>query len=186
MEQSYRAAGVPVIALRAGNFIAPGRDDDFMAVVALRSIRKGKITSAGGAEVMQAYCFLPDWARAAVMLAERRKTLPVFADIPFPGHAFTTKDLRAAMERLSGRRLTLTGFPWWLMTLAAPFWELAREMKEMRYLYHTDHRLDGALLARFLPEFEPTPLEVVFAASLPADIRPDQPVRTSGKAIAAE
>jgi hypothetical protein len=47
------------------------------------------------------------------------------------------------------------------MRLASPFWEMAREMCEMRYLYDTPHALDPAPLARLLPGFTTTPLDTV-------------------------
>lgn len=49
------------------------------------------------------------------------------------------------------------------MTLAAPFWELAREFKEMRYLYNLPHRLDPAPMAALLPDFQTTPFAEVVA-----------------------
>lgn len=57
-------------------------------------------------------------------------------------------------------------FPWWLLGLAAPFWELAREMREMRYLYELPHRLDGATMQAVLPQFQITGLAEVAAAQL--------------------
>lgn len=184
MERSYRESGLPVIVLRAGNFIAPGREDDFAGLVLLRRLGRGQVLSAGDPDVMQAYCYLPDWARAALALAEMREDLPTFADIPFPGHAFTTRHLRDRLERLTGRDLALGRFPWWIFTLTAPVWELAREMNEMRYLYETDHRLDDATFDRLLPGFAATPLDEVLRSCLPegsapraGDVHPDQPVR---------
>ncbi len=43
----------------------------------------------------------------------------------FPGHTFSTNELKSELERDQGP-LKLSHFPWWTMTLAAPFWELAR------------------------------------------------------------
>ncbi|OZA01659.1 MAG: hypothetical protein B7Y02_17370 [Rhodobacterales bacterium 17-64-5] len=60
----------------------------------------------------------------------------------------------------------ITRFGWWQMTLLAPFWELARELREMRYLYDLPHGLDPAPLAAALPEFRATPLDVVLRAHL--------------------
>ena len=82
MEAAYRDAGVRTIILRAGNFIDPEGDDDMLKQVYLRAIRKGRLTAPGNPAVMQAYCYLPDWARAAAGLAERRAGLATFEDIP--------------------------------------------------------------------------------------------------------
>ncbi|QQA42688.1 sugar nucleotide-binding protein [Pelagovum pacificum] len=167
MEASYRASGVQTIILRAGNFLDPDRDDDAAGLVLLRGFKRGTITSPGGPDVMQPYCYLPDWARAAEQLARKRATLPAFVDVPFPGHPFTTRQFRDALQRLTGRSLRIVGFPWWIFRVASPFWEFAREMNEMRYLFETDHRLDDRLFNELLPDFEPTPQDTMLRSLLP-------------------
>lgn len=161
MERAYEASGVRTIVLRAGNFIDPERDDDVMSLLHLRSIEKDRVTVAGDPDVLQAYCYVPDWARAAVELAEKRAQLAPFEDVPFPGHAFTGNELRQLMEKKLGRPVRLAHFPWWLLHVLGPFWELAREMLEMRYLWDTPHTLSGKRLSELLPDFRPTPLEEV-------------------------
>ncbi len=168
MERDLAASGVQTIVLRAGNFIDPEGRDCVMARLYLRALGRGRITLPGPIDTRQAMCFLPDWARAAVALAERRHSLARFEDVPFPGHTLSARDIRDGLERLMQRRLSVTPFPWWLFTLTAPVWELAREMREMRYLWHTDHALCGARLAALLPGFEVTPLDRVLRQMLPA------------------
>lgn len=174
MENAYRASGVQTIILRAGNFIDPTRDDDIMSMLYYRTIKKGKLTSAGNPDAMQAMCYLPDWGKAAVQLAEKRTELANFEDIPFPGHSFTTLELRDALQDDLGRDIKITPFPWTVFNLLSPFWELAREMKEMRYLWNTSHQLSGSKFNRLLPDFVPTDLRTVMFASLPKDIHPNQ------------
>ena len=173
MEQSYRRSGVRTIVLRGGNFIDPDQNGDIMSMVVLPKIGKGKLTAAGKTDVMQPYCYVPDWACAAVALAEMRDELQAFEDIPFPGHAFTFEELRQQLETRLGRPIRFAGFPWWVMKIASPFWELARELNDMRYLWDTDHQLANSKFDRLLPEFKWTDLEIVMAAGLPKDIRPN-------------
>ncbi len=168
MERTFRESGVPTIVLRAGNFIDPERNDDVMSVVLMRNIAKGKLTMMGRAGATQAYCFLPDWARAAVALANKRTELAKFEDIPFPGHSFTMEELKEGLEATTGP-LKFEGFPWWMMAALAPFWELARELREMRYLWNLDHQLSGKKFAKLLPDFDVTPLATVMIAGLPDD-----------------
>ncbi len=185
MEAAYAASGVQTIVLRAGNFIDPDHNGDIMTLFVMREIAKGKITHGGDPDAMQSYCYLPDWARAAVQLAEQRPTLATFEDIPFPGHAFTAAELRAAVQSVTARPITLHSFPWWIMSALSPFWGLAYEMREMRYLYSMPHQISGARFDRLLPDFKSTDLQKVMLAGLPADINPDKMMRPSGKAIAA-
>ncbi len=180
-ESAYRNAGVKTIILRAGNFIDPDQNGDVMSLVLMRAIAKGHFTFPGDPATMQAYCYLPDWARAAAALAERRTGLARFEDIPFPGHAFTALELRDHLRKALKREFKIAGFPWALMRLLSPFWELARELNEMRYLWSTDHRLSPAKFNRLVPDFQATDMSVVMNAGLPADIHPDQPVPTGAR-----
>jgi nucleoside-diphosphate-sugar epimerase len=183
MERAYEASGVQTFILRAGNFIDPGRQDDIMTLVYLRSIRQGRLVLGGDPEALQAYCYVPDWAEAAVQLAERRESLRSFEDIPFPGYSFSAVELRTFYEKELGRPLTFSSLPWKLFSLLSPFWELAREMNEMRYLYSLPHSLSAAKLQRLLPDFQPTPVEEALRAALPEDLRRPRPV-TLQKAVA--
>lgn len=168
MEAAYRASGLPVIILRGGDFIDETSPSTFLNMVTLKGLAKGKIAIAGRPEVERAYAYLPDMARAAVGLAERRADLPRFADIPFAGLTFAMADLKAEIERQTGRSLRYSRFPWWLMRLASPVWELARELTEMRYLFDLPHRMTDAPLRHWLPEFRQSPFAEVVAAHLKA------------------
>lgn len=183
MEQAYRQAGVRTIVLRAGNFIDPLGNGDLMQLAIMREISKSKLAALGDPARMQTYAYVPDWARAALMLAEKRHGLANFEDVPFPGHAFTINALKTRIETATGQRIRLTGFPWMIMTLLSPFWELAREMNEMRYLYTMPHTIGGKKFAQLLPDFQPTDLDQVMLCGLPADINPNKVVDTSSQSI---
>jgi len=172
-EAAYRASGVQTIVLRAGNFIDPSASDDVLSLLLLRSIKNGKISYPASFDIQQTYAYLPDWARAAVMLAEKRDALSTFEDVPFEGHAFTAAELQAKLEEMMDRKLKRGGFPWWLMTVLSPFWELARELREMRYLNEHHYWMSGEKLKRLLPDFVATPQAEVFRLVLKAKLNPD-------------
>lgn len=169
MERAYRDSGVPTIILRAGNFIDPDKSGDVMGLILLRNISKGKITAVGRTDIPQAYCYLPDWVQAAVALANKRGDLARFEDVPFAGHTFTLAALKETLE-ISQGPLKFAGFPWGLLTLASPFWGLAKELQEMRYLWNLGHQISGKKLAELLPDFEATPLEKVMTCGLPDEV----------------
>ncbi|MCK8482919.1 epimerase [Aliiroseovarius sp. S2029] len=166
MEQDYAASGVQTIVLRAGNFMDPDHQDCPMSQVFLRRIKRNKVTVPGAIDTLQAMCFLPDWARAAVALAEMRGELGAFEDVPFAGHTLTARDIRDGLEQILEQELKFVRFPWWLFTLTAPVWEFAREMNEMRYLWATDHALSDTRLLQLLPDFAVTPLDSVLRQML--------------------
>lgn len=171
MEARYKAAGargLRVIILRAGDFLDERSTTTAMSSFYLRRLKAGVITAGGPVDVPRAYAYLPDMARAAVALADMRAGLPAFADIPFAGLTFTMTELRDELARQLRRDLVIKPFGWWMMRLLSPFWELARELPEMRYLYETPHWLDPAPLRALLPGFEGASLAEVVAAHLTA------------------
>lgn len=164
METAYRQAaetGQRTILLRGGDFLLPGAAQNLMNQIILGKLAKGRITALGDPDAIHAYACLPDMARAAVSLAELGDALPAYADIPFPGHAFTLTDLAARVSRHLGQPIKITRFPTWIFTLTSPFWELARELREMLYLSSLPHQLDPAPLHHWLPEFQANSLDEV-------------------------
>lgn len=166
IEARYRDSGVPMIVLRAGDFIDPDSDTSIMDIAYLRALAKGTITTMGNPDVQRAYAWLPDMARAGVALALKRAELPAYCEVPFPGHTISVRGVTQNLARITGRPLRITNFPWWAMRLASPFWELARELSEMRYLFDLPHSLSGTRLQTLLPDFQPTPLDTVLTAVL--------------------
>lgn len=185
MEAAYRASGVRTIVLRAGNFIDPDRDGDVYSMLMVNKVAKGIVTSVGDPDAKQAYAYVPDWARAAAALAEMRDQLAVFEDIPFPGHTFKTREIKVLLEGALGRSLRLRQFPWWAVTLAAPFNEMMREFREMRYLFDTSHELGATKFNRLLPEFKMTDPQTVVRAGLAPDVDPDKAVRAGQASLLA-
>lgn len=175
MENRYRDAvkdGVRTIILRAGDFIDPNRDGTLMSQVILGKIEKGTLTTLGPTGVEHAYCYLPDWARVAVLLAEKREVLNAFEDVPLAGASFTIEELRAEVAAATDREIKIAKFPWWAMYIASPFWTLAHELLEMRYLNEIPHRLSGERLAQILPEFQATSRQEIMRAEIPAAMLP--------------
>lgn len=161
IEARYRAAtaeGVRTITLRAGDFMTPESGDTVVDAAILRSFGKGIVTTLGDPSVPRAYGWMPDLARAAVVLAEKRAALKPYTEVNFPGFTLSINDLAQELERQTGRSLRVKPFPWLVFRLTSPVWELAREMGEMRYLFDTPHRLDGCTFNRLLPDFQATPL----------------------------
>jgi nucleoside-diphosphate-sugar epimerase len=169
MEAAYAQAateGMRTIILRGGDFVAANDMRAVMNMITLKPLAKGYLTSMGTPTAPRAYAYLPDMARAAVALAEIRASLPAFADVPLPGLTLSTADLATEITAQTGKPLAIKQFNWLQIRLLAPFWELARELLEMRYLYDLPHSLAAEPLARLLPDFQPTSLGDVVAEHL--------------------
>jgi nucleoside-diphosphate-sugar epimerase len=169
MEARYRAAaetGTRVLILRGGDFIRPGATLGVLPQVVLKLLPKGRIVAMGDPAVRRAHAFLPDMARAGVALLDG--PLEAFVDMPFAGHCFSITDLAEAIGRITGRVPKVVPFAWWQMRLVAPFWELARELGEMRYLFDLPHALDDGPLRAALPGFRGTGFDEVVRSVLGA------------------
>jgi nucleoside-diphosphate-sugar epimerase len=70
------------------------------------------------------------------------------------------------VQRHTGQTPRRQAFPWWLLTLASPFVETFREMREMRYLWREAVRMDNARLLAALGYEPHTPLDAAVEATL--------------------
>ena len=162
MEDSFRAAkDVQTIVLRGGDYIEGKDTGNWFESYLTRDVSKGRFMYPGKTDIDHAWAYLPDMARAAALLADMRLGLPQFTDILFPGYSFTGQALQAHIESAVGRPLKRRKMPWILLRAISPFSRMMREVLEMRYLWNTPHRLDGAKFNGLLPDFQPTPVAEV-------------------------
>ncbi len=153
MERILRESGVQVIILRAGDFLDTKDSGNFFDFLTSK-LAKGRFIYPGRADIPHAWAYLPDMARAAVELAEMRGELGQFEDVPFVGLTLKGEEIRAGLAQLTGQDVVLKPFPWLMMKWLSPFWGLAREMQEMRYLWDTPHSLNGARMQALIPDFK--------------------------------
>ena len=157
MERAYHEAGIRTIILRAGDYIDDRVTGNWFDGHIAGRVGQGRFTYPGPMNLDHAWAWLPDVARAAVLLAERRADLDRFQTVGFPGYTLTGQDLMTDVEAITKRPLRLRRFPWWMVSLLAPFSPLLREVRAMRYLWTRPHRIDGTAFGTLLPEFEATP-----------------------------
>ncbi|MFD2853737.1 epimerase [Seohaeicola zhoushanensis] len=178
MEAAYRASGVRTIVLRAGDFIDAGASGNWFDRILVARLDRGVVQYPGNPDIPHAWAWLPDVARAAVLLAEQRESLPAFTDVPFPGYTLTGRELVAALSRVTGRGLQLKRFSYLPLHLLRPVWPMARRLVEMSYLWRRPHWLDGARFQELLPGFRHTQLEAALAVAIGAGVAevPEQAV----------
>ncbi len=187
MEQAYRDAGVKTIVLRAGNFIDTEASGNWFDQIITAKLTKGCVVAPGAPDISQAWAYLPDLARAAVSLAERREVLGQFEDVPFPGVTLSLAEITEHLSAVLERKLTVKRMSWLPIWLAVPFWSMAPKLLEMRYLWSMPHQLDGDRFKALVPGFRATAPSVVLSEAIRhLDIHPDQPVARSSFDIAAE
>jgi nucleoside-diphosphate-sugar epimerase len=166
METAFEGAaaqGLRTIILRGGDFIEAAKTGNWFDSFLTNKVQQGRFTYPGRMDAVHAWAYLPDMARAMVMLAEQRDALDPFTKIGFEGYSLTGTELEAAVSDAVGRPLKTGGMPWPLLRVMGLFNPVVREVIEMRYLWDTPHRIDGSALRNLLPEFVPTPLPAAMA-----------------------
>jgi nucleoside-diphosphate-sugar epimerase len=176
IEARLRDSGLPVILLRAGDFIDTEPSGNWFDRVIAKDAGRGRFAYPGDPDIPHAWAFLPDLAAAAVTLAGARATLPAFCEVLFPGHTVTGRELCAATSRALGRPVALRRMSMLPLHLARPFWPMARYLIEMSYLWRMPHRLVDDRLARLAPDLVQTPIEIAVARALGKKVDPDKPV----------
>ncbi|CUH79813.1 hypothetical protein [Tropicibacter naphthalenivorans] len=176
-ERALRDSGCRVILLRAGDFLDTQASGNWFDMQMAKTLKKGVLTYPGDPDVPHAWAFLPDMARAAVKLVERRDSLPTFADIAFPGYTLTGRALAELCAQAIQKPVQVKRMSWLPLQVLRPFWGMARRLLEMRYLWDKPHFLTEDSLAEALPDFTATdPAEAVAAAVAPVlGQGPDQP-----------
>jgi len=165
MEAAYARDGVRTIVLRAGDFLDTEASGNWFDRIMAPTLPKGALTYPGRPDIPHAWAYLPDLARAAVALAERRDTLPAFADVPFAGYTLSGEDIAAQLSATRGRSIAIKRFNWLPLQISRPFWPMGRCLLEMRYLWNTPHSLDGTRFDTLVPGFEHTAVDEALRAS---------------------
>jgi nucleoside-diphosphate-sugar epimerase len=170
--QAYARGGGRVLIVRAGDFFGPMAGNNWFSQGLIKT--GGPVTRIyrpGDAGVGHEWGYLPDVARTVVELLERAASLEPFAAFHMRGHwdadgTQMTDAIRRVVARRTGIEPRVASFPWWLLTVAAPFVTTFREMREMRYLWRNSLRMDNTRLETELGREPHTPLDVAVEATL--------------------
>jgi nucleoside-diphosphate-sugar epimerase len=166
MLQQAASEGVRSCVLRAGDFFGSGSGSWF-DLATVKDITKGKVTTLSPSNTKHSWAYVPDLARTFVRVAEARETLPAFSVMNFSGHTITMEEMRAALERATGRTMTLKRFPWAFIRAASLFVPRWRELHDLRYMWEMPHEIVAGAVAKSLAA-PVTPLDVALAQSLSA------------------
>ncbi|WP_322102255.1 NAD-dependent epimerase/dehydratase family protein [Paraburkholderia sp. J41] len=165
-------AGARALIVRAGDFFGPKAANNWFSQGLVKPNRPvKKIGYPGTPGVGHQWSYLPDVARTMVELLARRDELPAFASFQMAGHwdadgsAFVAA-IQRVVERRTGQRPVVAAFPWWLVTLAAPFNTTFREVGEMRYLWRMPVQMSNARLVDALGREPHTPLDEAVETTL--------------------
>ena len=150
-----------MLILRCGDFFGPTRGSSWFSQ---GLVRPGKpvrtVRYPGAVDHRHAWAYLPDVAETAARLLDREDTLADCEVFHFGGYFVDGRELCDAVRRATGDASVRLGrFPWWQVTLAAPFLTTLRELRAMRYLWRTSIQLDDGELLGLLGDTCYTPLD---------------------------
>jgi nucleoside-diphosphate-sugar epimerase len=160
--------GVPALILRCGDFFGPHAGNNWLAqglVQAGAPVRRMRYP--GDYALGHHWAYLPDVAEVMARLLDRQAALEDFACFHYAGYWLDGHAMLEGLRRATGNpRVEAARFPWWQVTLAAPFNETLRELGKMRYLWREPIQLDDGKLRTFLASLPDTPLEEALRATL--------------------
>ncbi|MCW3480694.1 NAD(P)H-binding protein [Neisseriaceae bacterium JH1-16] len=161
--------GVRSLVVRAGDFFGPGNGNNWFAGGMVKPGRPLRVVNYPGTPgIGHQWAYVPDVAETMVRLLELGDRLPSFASYHMQGHWDADGARMIAALRHAARQpgIKVRAFPWWALPMLAPFSELFRELREMRYLWQQPVRLDNALLIDTLGKEPHTPWDEAVAATL--------------------
>ncbi len=161
-------AAIRVLNVRAGDYFGPSVRNGLVDRIYGNAARGKTINSFGKLDIMHERVFLPDLARAGLDLLALGDGLGAFEVVNVtPGTRLTERAFMTEVARVAGHPgLKVQVMPWAMVRLVGLFNPAIREFAELAYLYDTTVLLDGAKLARLLPQFRFTPLEAALKTTI--------------------
>ncbi len=162
--QQFADAGGKAIVVRAGDYFGPGAGNSWFAQGLIKPGKPvRKIYNPARPGIGHQWGYLPDVAATMVQVLEQRQRLDNFTNLHMAGHWDADGRQMVTMiqqfTQQQGSAAPIVSFPWWLISLMAPFNLTLREMLEMRYLWQQPLRLDNTRLIEMLGAEPHTPLE---------------------------
>jgi nucleoside-diphosphate-sugar epimerase len=161
-----------VLIVRAGDFFGPKTANSWFSQGLVRPGRLiTRVYDPGRPGLGHQWSYVPDVARTVIELLDKGAALEPFSTFHMEGHWDADgKQMIGAIRRVLARRRhsepKVTAFPWWLLTMLAPFVTTFREMREMRYLWLKPLRMENSRLNKVLGREPHTPLDEAVEATL--------------------
>ncbi len=132
LRQAAYAGQIRAIILRAGDYFGPTVRNGLVDRIFGRAAAGESIVAFGNLDIPHQWAYVPDLARVAIDLLERREQLPEFDLFHFAG--YTAHPQRAFLQmvaEVAGHPdLPIRATPWWLLSTINPFNPVVRELKE--------------------------------------------------------
>lgn len=97
LREGAAAGRFQAIILRGGDFYGPGNRGEWFEQAMMMDAKKGRLYHLGDLDLRHSWAYLPDLARAFVLLAEKRASLAKFENFHFAGHWVSHGQIMAAV-----------------------------------------------------------------------------------------
>lgn len=167
MEQLFaEETGVKTVVLRAGDFYGGTGTGSWFDLSIASKVKKGVFTYPGKLDVVHSWAYLPDLASAFVAIADNAESMDSNTQFLFEGHAMTGSQMKAYMEKATGRTLKTAGVPWWLLKTLGLVVPMLKEVGEVAYLWDKPHRLDETALATSVGPLQKTEPKIAMVEAI--------------------
>lgn len=170
MEKMLHAAaanGTQILIARFADFFGPTVRNGMVDRIFGNALFGKSIDLIGPSVVAHQLTYVPDAARAVLMLLQDPQDAPVtILNVPTHIVASMSDFSKDVARSACVPSLKLRRTPWFMVKLLGLFVPLMKELAEMRYLFDQSILLDGRKLSQNLPRFTPTPMADAIAATL--------------------
>lgn len=166
--EASRNESIRTVIVRAGDYFGGDGKGSWLDLIIAKDIEKGKVTLPGRQDIVHAWAYLPDLAKAFVRLAESADELAPFEVFHFEGHNVSGNELFGAIEAAVGTKLRKSALPHLFLQVAGLFSPLMRSVSTMFYLWKRPHAVKDDRLAQVIGPLPHTPLEQAVAKALAA------------------
>ncbi|NWC00029.1 SDR family NAD(P)-dependent oxidoreductase [Pseudomonas gingeri] len=163
--------GVRTLIVRSGDYFGSSHANTWFASCLVKPGRRLRaIRYPGESGIGHQWAYMPDVAQTMICLLEQEERLATFATFNMRGHwdADGTRMVSTLLRMGGYANVAVRSFPWWAIPLIAPFSEMLREVKEMRYLWQQPLRMDNQQLLSVLGHEPHTPWDEAVRATLVA------------------
>jgi nucleoside-diphosphate-sugar epimerase len=172
LETMLRAATLDdkarVLVMRAGDYFGPTVRNGMVDRIFGHAVAGKTMQVFGRTDIAHQWSYVPDLARLAVDLLQKRETLAPFEMVHDRGHIARPQSafLQQIATQAGKPDLKVQRVPWLLLRAVALFDPLVRELMEMRYLFDRSVIIDDPRRQALLPDFQHTPAEQAISQTL--------------------
>lgn len=154
--------GAKVVIIRCGDFMGKNLLSSWLKFLINQNKKQTTLTTTGEVNLIHSWAYLPDVAQAVTEITTKLNELPAFNVFHFKGHQFSFNELSQSIAKVTGQKVMMKKFPWFIIKVMGIFSKLYAGLFEMRYLWKAEINLDGNKLNTLLGhDVEITPLNEI-------------------------